>query len=180
MVLNCTYRSIGQTSTVTYGESTSDEMCYAFLTFYPVNPSFGMCAQWRSLETCDNVPPKCSTNGFFNLLQAVPSVCGTSALCSTTCKLLMQAIVNTGCTSDDYVYLYSMYMQTEIQNLIALISRCGVSPNSTTALPYTTTSRVNSASRIAMETTLVLNSLLSTACVFLVLFTKSFVQKLAQ
>ena len=54
----CTYSSYSSRP-VNYGAGTSDEMCYGFLTYYPVyniTPTF--CASWKSVQRCRRYLPK--------------------------------------------------------------------------------------------------------------------------
>lgn len=48
----CEYSSTYKSRTVTFGESTQEEMCYAFLYFYPVQAMLAspMCTTYGSLS----------------------------------------------------------------------------------------------------------------------------------
>ena len=37
--VNCTYTTTDATKRTYFGESTSDEMCFAFILMYPIDPS---------------------------------------------------------------------------------------------------------------------------------------------
>ena len=123
ILINCTYQSTEQTSVVTFGEGDSKEMCYAFLTYFPVNPQFIICAKNSTVDVCTNVPDRCTTNGFYTLTSAISGVCMSPASCSSTCKDLIQTIVNTGCVTDDYLRLIPYYSNQTTQSLAITSSR---------------------------------------------------------
>jgi len=75
-------------------------MCYAFLTYYPINDNFSGCSQWQSVDVCSNVPLNCSVTLFAQLAQTAGSVC-TSVTCSPACQALMTKLVNTGCLTGE-------------------------------------------------------------------------------
>ncbi|XP_071097307.1 DBH-like monooxygenase protein 1 [Haliotis cracherodii] len=66
----CVYQSLSATKTTMYGEATSDEMCFAFFTFYPkqsVNRAF--CVGWNDLNMCEIIGGKldgCDLRDFGN------------------------------------------------------------------------------------------------------------------
>ncbi|XP_046576553.1 DBH-like monooxygenase protein 1 [Haliotis rubra] len=49
----CVYQTLKETKTTTYGEATSDEMCFSFFTFYP-KQSVGnpFCVGWKKIQQC--------------------------------------------------------------------------------------------------------------------------------
>ncbi|KAK3590298.1 hypothetical protein CHS0354_007712, partial [Potamilus streckersoni] len=50
----CVFRSTSRYKTTTYGEDTSKEMCFGFLTYYPKNNFiYNDCSQWNSISICD-------------------------------------------------------------------------------------------------------------------------------
>lgn len=59
LVTRCTYDSTSRTTDTTYGESTSNEMCFAFVSYYPRMPTVDICLRndWglgptAIVETC--------------------------------------------------------------------------------------------------------------------------------
>ncbi len=55
LVTRCNYDSSLRTHTTYYGDSTSDEMCFAFIVYYPAVHGFSECGSYRSLDVCHNV-----------------------------------------------------------------------------------------------------------------------------
>ncbi|KAL4236657.1 hypothetical protein ACF0H5_005042 [Mactra antiquata] len=50
----CTFESTSRSLTTTYGDATADEMCFAFITFYPKeNMRTTECTAWKSLSSCE-------------------------------------------------------------------------------------------------------------------------------
>jgi len=50
--VKCVYDSTHRTSTTYYGEATSDEMCFAFLAYYPLIDDLGFCGQLKIVDLC--------------------------------------------------------------------------------------------------------------------------------
>ena len=184
IVVNCTYQSTNQTSVVRWGESTSDEMCYAFLTYYPVNPQFSVCSNWRSVDYCSNIPDICVA-----LISNVSGTCVSQVNCSRTCTDLMQTIVDTGCLTDHdyYLFMISLFSPEAAKGLTDLVSLCGISNPpisstiSSTTISSTTMRSVsstvnssgpNSAKRLSTGMKLIINTILPTlSFVLTLLFT---------
>lgn len=58
IITQCTYAS-DDIRTLRFGAGTSDEMCYGFLTYYPVqNFLQTLCIQWKSVQRCIRKLPK--------------------------------------------------------------------------------------------------------------------------
>ena len=53
MKLSCTFKSTSHSSTVYFGDSTQDEMCFAFVSYYPAHP-FVKCVQIGDITMCHN------------------------------------------------------------------------------------------------------------------------------
>ena len=50
----CTFQSRSRTTTTTYGEGSFDEMCLAFLHYYPAdNLTERYCYKWKDSDMCD-------------------------------------------------------------------------------------------------------------------------------
>lgn len=55
----CIYKSSHKNKTVYFGQGTSDEMCYGFITYYPKQEiSTGVCMNWKSVQRCRRYLPK--------------------------------------------------------------------------------------------------------------------------
>ncbi|XP_069119453.1 dopamine beta-hydroxylase-like [Argopecten irradians] len=55
----CTYSSIDKKHTVYFGDGTSDEMCFGFMTYYPrQNIPMPYCTTWKSVEKCKRYLPQ--------------------------------------------------------------------------------------------------------------------------
>lgn len=133
--VDCTFQSRRQNTTTHYGEGTSDEMCFAFLTYYPANDNFSYCLQWRSIDACSNVPIRCDLPSFQQLAPAVSTVCGTATKsCSNTCRLLMASLVATECLTGEMGEFLSGSDTQGFMALYALMTLCDISAN-----PVTTT-----------------------------------------
>ena len=51
--LSCTFKSTSRDSVVYYGDGTQEEMCFAFVSYYPAM-SFAACTQYGKLTICHN------------------------------------------------------------------------------------------------------------------------------
>jgi len=98
--IDCTYNSSQKSVATHYGESTSDEMCFGFISYYPADDNFTQCTQWRSAEVCSNVPVNCGLNDFNALAAIVGKVCNP-VNCSHTCQQVIRTLVDTGCMTGD-------------------------------------------------------------------------------
>lgn len=50
----CHFKSLSRSQTTFYGEATKDEMCFGFLSFYPLkNMPFANCAAWKGISMCN-------------------------------------------------------------------------------------------------------------------------------
>ncbi|CAC5390371.1 DBH [Mytilus coruscus] len=55
----CTYSSLLSNETIFFGEGTSDEMCYGFITYYPAqNIALSYCTTWKTVEKCKRYMPQ--------------------------------------------------------------------------------------------------------------------------
>ncbi|XP_063420677.1 DBH-like monooxygenase protein 1 [Mytilus trossulus] len=55
----CTYSSLSSNETIFFGEGTSDEMCYGFITYYPAqNIALPYCTTWKTVEKCKRYMPQ--------------------------------------------------------------------------------------------------------------------------
>jgi Copper type II ascorbate-dependent monooxygenase, C-terminal domain len=122
--VDCTYRSLGKNTTTYYGDGTSDEMCFAFLTYYPANDNFSSCLQWRSVNLCSNVPMQCDMDSFQSLVKSVSTVCSLG--CSTTCRLVMMALLDTHCMSGEIGQFLSTMDSQGMMALNGVVKMCGI------------------------------------------------------
>ena len=56
--LRCTYKTTNRDMTIYYGDSTQDEMCYSFVTYYPFSRNFTTCVSLNNLALCNKKPLK--------------------------------------------------------------------------------------------------------------------------
>ncbi|CAG2245401.1 DBH [Mytilus edulis] len=55
----CTYYFLSSNETIFFGEGTSDEMCYGFITYYPAqNIALPYCTTWKTVEKCKRYMPQ--------------------------------------------------------------------------------------------------------------------------
>lgn len=55
----CTFSSLTSNKTTRYGEGTSDEMCYGFISYYPVQRiELPYCTTWKTVEKCKRYLPQ--------------------------------------------------------------------------------------------------------------------------
>ncbi|XP_021380223.1 uncharacterized protein LOC110467403 [Mizuhopecten yessoensis] len=55
----CTYSSIDKQRTVYFGDGTTDEMCFGFMTYYPrQNIPMPYCTTWKTVEKCKRYLPQ--------------------------------------------------------------------------------------------------------------------------
>jgi len=130
----CEFDTTSRNTTTRFGEGTMDEMCYAFLTYYPADPTFTFCSQHRTADVCSNIGLNCDMDTFTTLANTTESACTTYPNCSSSCEVVMQGIVDTGCLDGD-IGLFLDDVVPTVEPLRVLIAACGVSANtgSTTA-----------------------------------------------
>jgi len=49
----CVFKTTGKDEITYFGEATSDEMCYSFLNFYPVENGADSCVSWEEYDQCE-------------------------------------------------------------------------------------------------------------------------------
>lgn len=111
--VKCVYNSNGRDSTTNWGEGTMDEMCYAFLTYYPQMEGSTFCGQWKSVDTCGDgatFHDACDLPLFLSYVRSVLKVC--AAGCTTSsCADTLKGAMSTGCqrNMDVRAYLLAVY-----------------------------------------------------------------------
>jgi Copper type II ascorbate-dependent monooxygenase, C-terminal domain len=145
--VDCTYQTIGVNTTTYYGEGTSDEMCYGFITYYPANDNFTYCGQWRTVNECTNRQLQCDIDTFQLLGPLMTSLCQPNN-CSSSCKLVMMLAEETGCTSGDIGQFLLLIDPQRMSYVFGLMNLCGISTNVTP----TTTATPNTSDAISGET----------------------------
>ena len=123
--LICEYDSTIEDHTIKNGPSTSDEMCVAFVGYYPADPSFQTCFNYGTTPVCSNAKLLCDIDEFTHLLRSLESVCN-GLNCSSGCRSQMQDVVNTGCMEGDIGEMLMEY-SPNITAVFALRTECGVS-----------------------------------------------------
>ncbi|KAK7506928.1 hypothetical protein BaRGS_00001779, partial [Batillaria attramentaria] len=93
----CHFNAHNKSTTTFYGPGTCDEMCYGFITYYPLqNMPDPECTAWKSLLGCDPSTLKgCDPHAFFTdittfakseVYSNITSACKVFGLCQTECK----------------------------------------------------------------------------------------------
>lgn len=140
--VTCVYRSTHRNSTTYFGEATFDEMCVAFLTYYPPDKGLNFCGQWKGIGLCNNNGDaefeSCEFLPFLYFLVSLNTSCAENCS-SSNCTMLLDDLSATGCMnyadvrSFSQVFLYSYY---------ALFLRCAsseVTSETTMSFDITTT-----------------------------------------
>jgi len=104
ILVNCVYQTLNKNTTTYWGESTSDEMCYGFITIYPAVPNFDQCTQFDNIDMCSLAPNltqiDCDVTGLIQLLQN-PLIYKCDTSCSGPCMQMFYSLYNTGCINDN-------------------------------------------------------------------------------
>lgn len=79
LVTTCTYDSTSRNKTTTFGESTTDEMCFNFLFYYPRIPAINICTSintrsalgtWAACTSMNNAMSLLRSNNFMSAVGA--------------------------------------------------------------------------------------------------------------
>ena len=130
---NCIYSSLTRNCSTEYGQAVSDEMCFAFITYYPLTDNFYYCNQWKNNSGCSGVrgTPCQDPMGFIQLLLSIGSnpACTSSITdCAKNCRGTIETVKSTGCLSPDATaFLVTMNYFPEYQ--INDILGCAGLPN---------------------------------------------------
>lgn len=120
----CTFRRPTSGSPVCYGKATSDEMCFGFLTYFPLQRSlsYPWCTSRRDLISCERTLPAlwdrpirgCAWRSFIRppspeALDIIGKVLGTCywsqrLVCSPPCRTLLAQIRKHPCFTGDMGY----------------------------------------------------------------------------
>lgn len=89
--MSCTFNTMDKTEFVYYGDATSDEMCFSFISYYP-KLNFNECLQVGSYDFCtaeDDIVNGCDTWNFDNLpvVNELYTKCATDS-CTPECLKL--------------------------------------------------------------------------------------------
>lgn len=115
--MKCTYQSLSNRKTTFYGEGTSDEMCFSFLTYFPAeNINYPYCLTWKSIPYCKlingDVFPEidgCRLQDIFNqsnpatrlLYNMVTKNCRPFQACLPECLDLLKSYKSHPCLNGD-------------------------------------------------------------------------------
>ncbi|XP_071096535.1 tyramine beta-hydroxylase-like isoform X2 [Haliotis cracherodii] len=110
LVTTCKFDSTYKKKWVFYGDGTSDEMCFGFLSFYPEHAmKNAMCVSWKGINTCGResvIEENCDAFGFIfqydtqstALRKAVDKNCNlASNLCTPECKMAVMDLLQHPC-----------------------------------------------------------------------------------
>jgi len=132
--VHCIYQSLTRSDTTYYGEATSDEMCFGFLTYYPAVPKFTYCGQWRTVDECSNEAGFiCDLEKADPLWETLEYTCADG--CSCACIESLKHLNTTGCMRGDALK-YMLRWYPELQQVADLQKACaGVDPVTSHQLP---------------------------------------------
>ncbi|KAK3590362.1 hypothetical protein CHS0354_020684 [Potamilus streckersoni] len=109
----CVFRSTSRYKTTTYGEDTSKEMCFGFITYYPKNNIiYHDCSQWNNISICDWEKDEiqgCRYKDIANLnipqtayiYNTVMENCVPLGICKKECLLVVRKIKTQPCFKGD-------------------------------------------------------------------------------
>ncbi|KAL3870626.1 hypothetical protein ACJMK2_038674 [Sinanodonta woodiana] len=109
----CVFRSTSRYKTTTFGEDTSKEMCFGFLTFYPKNHyPLPFCNQWKNISMCDwqkDVIQGCRHKDIYNMsipetsaiYRSVTENCASLGNCQKECLPIVKEIRKHPCFQGD-------------------------------------------------------------------------------
>jgi len=122
--VHCVYQSLKRTDTTSYGQATSDEMCFGFFSYYPAVSEFTYCGQWRTVDECSNEAGYiCDLEKADPLWNTLEYMCADG--CSCGCVEALKHVNTTGCmTGDAGKYLQDWY--PELLHVAALQKHCVV------------------------------------------------------
>ncbi|XP_076456030.1 tyramine beta-hydroxylase-like [Babylonia areolata] len=136
----CEFSSQYKTTTTYYGEATSDEMCFAFLTFYPreaIN-STRNCVGYKEASTCrDRDEFKgCDFDTFLNAsipenrqtIQAISEHCQPFGPCVEECRAALQPIQDSPCLRGAAFQALKGYMINNYHSLYFLSQMMSCEP----------------------------------------------------
>ncbi|KAK3089057.1 hypothetical protein FSP39_000478 [Pinctada imbricata] len=112
--LTCGFQTKDRSKTVFSGEGTSDEMCYGFLTFYPLeNINYPHCVKWKSFDIVslytETEIDNCGFKDFVNvthpttaeLHRRVMTHCGYLGQCREECISIIKEVKQNPCMQGD-------------------------------------------------------------------------------
>ena len=99
--VTCTFQSLNRTTTATWGGGPGQEMCVAFVWFFPaenVALPGGYCEQWRDVSTCDL--EKCEVRAQLNasdpdvlrMMRKVLAHCDPAGTCREECPAVLAQV----------------------------------------------------------------------------------------
>ncbi|ESO98732.1 hypothetical protein LOTGIDRAFT_158680 [Lottia gigantea] len=118
----CTYNSLSKNTTTYFGDSTTDEMCFGFITYFPKqNLNISLCTSWKSIPMCV-IRSGQSYNGcylqeflkfsearFMWLFNAVMEFCDKQ--CSTQCLEVVEEIETLPCLIGEFREYVKHFME---------------------------------------------------------------------
>ncbi|XP_067661768.1 tyramine beta-hydroxylase-like [Haliotis asinina] len=120
----CVFQSVSVKKTTYYGDSTSDEMCYGILTYYPKNAtSTSNCYSWKTLNFCDmdnRVIMGCNINDFLNqshpntkmVMDKVLDNCSPYGECREECPAAIAEAEKHPCLVKGVMQEYLLYVRS--------------------------------------------------------------------
>jgi len=132
--VNCTYQTLGKNITTNWGEATSDEMCFGFITIYPALKGFNFCSLWKDLPMCplsDAVSyPNCDVATFQSFFAPIGQYCAAAPNCSMLCQSLVAGMLSTKClqgTLGEWIRTFYPQRNSMMQGIFNVVSRCQAS-----------------------------------------------------
>ncbi|KAL3870614.1 hypothetical protein ACJMK2_038662 [Sinanodonta woodiana] len=126
----CVFRSTSRYTTTYYGEDTSKEMCFGFLTYYPKsNFLYRDCSQWNSISICDWDKPEIQGCHYRDISNAsnpqsiaiymyVMENCSPLGKCQKKCLAVVKEIKNDSCFHGD-IDKYLRFQSAHIRDPVA-------------------------------------------------------------
>ena len=134
--VDCVYNSLSRNTMTNYGEATTNEMCFGFITYYDAVASFEFCSQYQNVSFCSiSDVASCNVKILKNLMiqMSDPHMCPEAA-CSSGCRQLAASANATGCLTGDLGEAITSKLPPALVNSLR---QCAVSGDGTV---YTTVS----------------------------------------
>ena len=129
MKIHCTFTTATQSKTIYFGEATSDEMCFAFLLYYPAQKSASCvdlknglggsyCAVRNVKDKCSNMQSQSTMTYFTKMVPKVVAGCDTTGKeCRSTCPQVIKEVRQNPCMAEDVIDHYEKILMLRAQGL---------------------------------------------------------------
>ncbi|BFZ05845.1 hypothetical protein BsWGS_08884 [Bradybaena similaris] len=167
----CVYNTLTSSRHVYYGESTSDEMCFGFITFYPKDAiSVDKCTSFGKYSQCqlESRTPMdgCNFAEFLNftnptsakIVQDVTKNCNLDGFCRLECRAVLNGLKEHPClkgTANQWV-TRSLSNSKEGVNFLGRLRSCSVTESCTDQCSSCIPDEGDDASRILVNSAILL------------------------